>query len=98
MSAFIEWMDQIATGEDLDPFAVDSWASAKLFFDTLEALPGPITRAAFLAKLKATGTYDAGGMFGPIRVGVELTNACVIGMRFTGGAWHRLVPTSGFIC
>lgn len=98
MTAFIEWMDQIATGEDLDPFAVDSWASAKLFFDTLQSLPGPITRDAFLAQLAATDTFDAGGMFGPIRVGVELTNACVIGVRYEGGAWRRIVPDSGFLC
>jgi hypothetical protein len=91
-------MDQTAPGEDLDPFAVDSWVSAKLFFDTLEGLPGPISRDAFIAGLQATETFDAGGMFGPIRVGVELTNACVIGVRYEGGAWHRMVPDSGFLC
>jgi hypothetical protein len=37
-------------------------------------------------------------MFGPIRVGAELTNACVIGVRFEGGAWRRIVPDSGFLC
>jgi len=98
MTTFVDWMGQIAPGEDLDPFAVDSWVSAKLFFDTLEALPGPISRDAFLAQLAATETYDAGGMFGPIRIGVELTNACVIGMRYEGGAWRRLAPDSGFLC
>jgi ABC-type branched-subunit amino acid transport system substrate-binding protein len=98
LSTFVEWMDRIAPGEDLDPFAVDSWVSAKVFFDTLQALPGPITRDSFLAALKAIKIYDAGGMFGPIRFGAELTNACVIGMRYQGGAWHRFVPDSGFLC
>ena len=98
MSTFVDWMGQIAPGEDLDPFAVDSWVSAKLFFDTLEALPGPITREAFVAQLTATETYDAGGMFGPIRIGAEFTNGCVIGMRYEGGAWRRLVPDAGFLC
>lgn len=98
MTAFVQWMDQVATGEDLDPFAVDSWVSAKAFFDTLEALPGPITRDAFLAQLAATETFDAGGMYGPIRLGAELTNACVIGVRYEGGAWRRLVPDTGFLC
>jgi ABC-type branched-subunit amino acid transport system substrate-binding protein len=98
MTAFVTWMRRIAPGEDLDPFAVDSWVSGKAFFDTLEALPGPITREAFLAKLRATETFDAGGMFGPIRLGAELTNACVIGVRYEGKAWHRLVPDSGFLC
>ena len=34
--------------------------------DTLEALPGPITREAVLAQLRATKSYDAGGFFGKI--------------------------------
>jgi hypothetical protein len=37
-------------------------------------------------------------MFGPIRLGAELTNGCVIGVRYDGNAWHRLVPDSGFLC
>jgi ABC-type branched-subunit amino acid transport system substrate-binding protein len=98
MTAFVQWMDQTAPGEDLDPFAVDSWVSAKAFFDTLEALPGPITRQAFVAQLQATDIFDAGGMFGPIRLGAELTNACVVGVRYEGGAWRRMVPDSGFLC
>jgi ABC-type branched-subunit amino acid transport system substrate-binding protein len=98
MAAFVRWMDQVAPGEDLDPFAVDSWVSAKAFFDTLESLPGRITRDSFLAQLAATETFDAGGMFGPIRLGAELTNACVIGMRYEAGAWRRFVPDAGFLC
>ena len=46
-----------------DAFAADSWAGAKAFFDNLETLPGPITRDAFVAKLKSVATYDAGGMY-----------------------------------
>ena len=34
----------------------------------------------------ATETFDAGGMFGPIRLGAELTNACVVGMQVVGGS------------
>src|SRR5690606_11280954 len=98
MAAFVRWMDQVAPGEDLDPFAVDSWVSAKAFFDTLESLPGRITRDSFLAHLAATEPCDAGGMFGPIRLGAALTNACVIGMRYEAGAWRRFVPDAGFLC
>jgi len=98
LARFVEWMGRVAPGENLDNFAVDSWVSAKLFLDTLEALPGPITREAFIAALGATDTYDADGMFGPIRVGAELTNGCVVGLRYESGSWRRLVPDSGFLC
>ena len=98
LARFVEWMGRVAPGENLDNFAVDSWVSAKLFLDTLEALPGPITRDAFIAALGATDTYDADGMFGPIRVGAELTNGCVVGLRYEAGSWRRLVPDTGFLC
>ena len=98
LARFVEWMGRVAPDENLDNFAVDSWVSAKLFLDTLETLPGPITRVAFLEALGATDTYDADGMFGPIRVGAELTNGCVVGLRYESGTWRRLVPEAGFLC
>jgi ABC-type branched-subunit amino acid transport system substrate-binding protein len=98
LRAFLEWMGQVAPNEAVDPFAVDSWAAAKAFFDTLEALPGPISRDAFVTQLQSITTFDGGGMFGSIRLGAELTNACVVGMRYEGGQWRRITPDSGFLC
>lgn len=98
LATFLKWMDQTAPGTDHDAFAVDSWVAVKAFFDTLESLPGPITRETLLAKLKATDTYDAGGMFGPIRLGPKQTKGCVVGVRFQGGTWRRVVPAVGFLC
>jgi ABC-type branched-subunit amino acid transport system substrate-binding protein len=98
LGAFVDWMAQVAPGDDLDAFAVDSWASAKAFFDALESLPGPIGREAVVAQLAATDRYDAGGMFGPIRLGAEQTLGCVVGVRYEGGEWRRLVPDTGFLC
>jgi ABC-type branched-subunit amino acid transport system substrate-binding protein len=98
MAAFLEWMGRTAPGVDQDVFAADSWAEAKAFFDSLQALPGPITRAGLVSQLHSVGTYDAGGMLGPIRLGAKLTNGCVIGMQVRGGAWKRMTPATGFLC
>jgi ABC-type branched-subunit amino acid transport system substrate-binding protein len=98
LASFTEWMGQIAPGDDLDGFAVDSWVAAKAFFDALEALPGPITREALVSQLASTGTFDAGGMFGPIQLGAEVTGGCVVGLRYAAGTWRRLVPDAGFLC
>ena len=98
MAAFVEWMGQIAPGNDLDQFASDTWAATKAFFDVLESIPGPITRDAFVAQLQATETFDAGGMYAPIRLGAERTNACFVGVQVQDGAWHRLAPATGFLC
>jgi ABC-type branched-subunit amino acid transport system substrate-binding protein len=95
---FVEWMDRVAPGDDKDPFAVDSWASAKAFFDALQALPGPISREALVAQLRAIDVYDAGGMFGPIRFGAERNRGCMVGMQVRDGRWQRLSPSTGFTC
>lgn len=98
LAAFLEWMDQTAPDLPRDAFAVDSWVSAKAFFDNLEALPGPITREGLVGQLQSVGTYDAGGMFGPIQLGAEVTGGCVVGVRYEGGTWRRFTPASGFLC
>jgi branched-chain amino acid transport system substrate-binding protein len=99
LERFLEWMGRVAPGEPTDTFAADSWASSKAFFDSLEALPGPITREAIVAQLRSVKTYDAAGMFGDIELGGEKSNACVVGLQVVSGKWKRLTPTgSGFLC
>lgn len=98
VAAFAEWMATTAPGTDTDPLAADSWVAAKLLVDSLEALPGPITRQALVEHLRSIDTYDAGGMLGPIRLGPQLNLGCSIGMRLQGGTWQRLTPASGFLC
>lgn len=95
---FNEWMQRVAPGEPRDPFAGDSWAAAKAFYDNLEALPGPITREAFVKQLASVGTYDAGGFYGPIRLGQETDDDCMVGVQVKNGKWVRLTPSSGFLC
>lgn len=98
LSRFVEWMSRVAPNDVKDTFAADAWVAAKAFFDTLETLPAPISRAGLVQQLRAIETYDADGMFGPIRFGAELTNGCVVGMRVVNGAWQRMAPDQGFLC
>jgi len=95
---YLEWLDRAAPGVDADTFAADSWVASKAFFDNLAALKGPITRAALVAQLKSVGTYDAGGMLGPIQLGRKLNQGCLIGMIVANGVWKRLTPDHGFLC
>ena len=98
LAAFLTWMDRIAPGVDHDAFAEDSWSGTKAFFDNLEAVPGVLTREAFIKQMNSVGTFDAGGMFGPVQVGKEFSNGCVVGMQVQHGKWQRLYPASGFTC
>ncbi|MFL6206660.1 MAG: ABC transporter substrate-binding protein [Acidimicrobiales bacterium] len=98
LATFNEWMGRVAPSSARDPFAVDSWSSAKALFDALASLPGPITRDALIAQLAKVGTYDAGGLYGPIELGHEVTKGCEVAMTVSGGKWKRLAPAKGFIC
>jgi ABC-type branched-subunit amino acid transport system substrate-binding protein len=98
LAAFLEWMDQTAPDANPDLFAADSWASANAFVGALEAIPGPITREALMAQLRTMNEFDAGGMYGRIQLGNKVSNGCQIGLRYTGGAWTRIAPSSGFLC
>ncbi len=98
MAKFVEWMGRVSPGDVKDVFAADSWAGAKAFFDSLQSLPGPISRKALVAQLAGVDTYDAGGMLGPIRLGAERTNGCFIAMQVRSGTWVRLAPATGFLC
>jgi len=98
MAAFVQWMDQVAPDDVRDTFAADSWTGAKAFLDALQALPGPISRAALVAQLKSVDSYDAGGMMGPIHLGPKHTEGCFIGMRVVSGQWRRMAPDHGYLC
>ncbi len=98
LATFLDWMGRIAPGVAPDPFAVDAWASSKAFFDSLEALPGPISRDALIAQLKTMTSYDAGGFFGPINLGQKVSNSCYVAMQVVHGRWQRLAPAQGFLC
>ena len=95
---YVEWMDRVAPGLPQDLFSIDSYVSAKVFFEALEALPGPISREAWVRQMESIESYDAAGMFGPILLGKELSRACGVGMIVKGGKWRRLAPASGFLC
>jgi ABC-type branched-subunit amino acid transport system substrate-binding protein len=98
LDKFLTWMGRTAPGIAPDPFAVDAWNASKIFFDNLQALPGPISRDAMIAKLKGVGTYDGDGFYGPIKLGAKVSNSCYVAMQVVGGKWKRLTPDKGFLC
>ena len=91
-------MRQVSPDVAMDVFAFEAWAASKAFFDTLQQLPGPISRQALIDQLHTVTSYDAGGMYGRIDLGNENDFGCEVGMHVVGGAWQRLVPDQGFLC
>ena len=100
MATYVEWMDTVAAGLPQDLFSIDSWVSAKAFFEALEALPGPITREALVQQMESIQTYDAGGMFAPITLGQGSVPGLLHGDdRPQRCKWQRLAPDGGgYLC
>src|SRR5262249_34169843 len=59
LANYVTWMNRIAPNEPHDSFAADSWVASKAFFDSLQAIPGPITHEALVTQLSHTTTYNA---------------------------------------
>lgn len=95
---FLDWMQRTTPDAFQDTFANNSWAATKFLFDTLESLPGPISRDALLEKIRSTDRYDAAGLIAHIFVGKKHDSGCKIGMVVRGGKWQRLTPQQGFLC
>src|SRR3546814_11704308 len=72
--AYQTWMAQAAPGVSPDTFSADSWAAGQAFLDSLDAMPGPITREALVDQLRSVGEYYAGGLIGPIPHGQQPSN------------------------
>ena len=97
-AAYLEWMATVAPDVLPDVYAADAWASARLFLDSLEQLPGPISRQALVDHVSTLTAYDAGGFLGPISLAGDVSNGCLIGMRVVSGTWQRITPAQGFLC
>lgn len=100
MSTYVEWMNRVAPGSIMDLFSIDSYAAAKAFIDTIEKIPGPITRAGLVEQLAQLHDYDADGMFAPIDLGRDLSKGCFMAMIVKNGKWERYAPagTGNFLC
>lgn len=98
MATLVKWMERTAPGEPKDDLAIHSWIGVKTFLEQLENLPGPISREAFVARLRSVGAYDADGLLQPIELGTKVSHGCMVGLHVEGGRWRRLAPTSGFLC
>jgi ABC-type branched-subunit amino acid transport system substrate-binding protein len=97
-AAYMTWMRRTSPESALDPFAALSWSASKALFDSLEALPGPITREALMAQLQGNHAYDAGGLLAPIDLGAKRSQGCLVGMVVRNGTWTRMHPQQGFLC
>lgn len=95
---FLKWLQQVAPGANPTYDALNGWTSATLLLESIQNIPGPITRASLLATLKAVKDFDANGAWAPTRPNEKLSAACNLLMRVKGGKYVREAPAQGFLC
>lgn len=95
---YLEWFRRTAPSEKPDVYSAITWAAAKAFFDSLQALDGSISRDAVLAEMRSLHEFDADGLLGRIDFGRQQAPGCEIELRVVDGAWRRSTPTQGFLC
>jgi hypothetical protein len=95
----LTWFERTGPGLRPDRFAVDAWSGMRLLLESIASVPGKLTRDAVLARLAATGRWDAGGLESPSDVGAHKPTGCYVLVRVKGGKWVREQPAdSGFAC
>jgi ABC-type branched-subunit amino acid transport system substrate-binding protein len=95
---FMKWLQRVAPGESPTFDALNGWTSAEFFLQSLEMVPGPITRAAVLKALQAVQDFNAGGAWAPSHPNDKGSGTCVVLLRVRAGKWTREAPGEGFIC
>lgn len=99
VALFNKWMKQVAPNQKPDIFAAFSWASARLFVDTLTKAGPKAKRADLIAALKGVTNFDSNGMVAPAGPGNKTPPTCYIIITVKGGKFIRQdTPPTGWRC
>jgi branched-chain amino acid transport system substrate-binding protein len=98
VQAFNEWFSRTNPGVSPDWFAIIAWTSADLFVQALRAVGPRPTRAAVLAQLQKTTSFDGNGFLAPVNPAQKKWARCFVVIRVVHGQWERVDPATGFRC
>jgi ABC-type branched-subunit amino acid transport system substrate-binding protein len=96
---FLTWLGKTHPGFKPDLFAVNGWASARLFVQALEAGPATPTQADLMAQLKKIHSFDSNGLIASNDPAGKVAPTCYIFVKVHNNAFERFdSPKSGFRC
>ena len=98
MQLYIKWLHQVAPGATPTYFGMFAWSSAELFTRLANQIGPNLTRPAMVQALSKVHGYTGNGLFAPQDVGGKTTSPCALFMQYTGSAWKRVSPSSGWSC
>jgi branched-chain amino acid transport system substrate-binding protein len=99
INLFLTWLGKTHPGFKPDLFAVNGWASARLFVQALQAAPATPTRTDLIAQLKKIHSFDSDGLIATSDPANKVAPTCYIFVKVHNGAFERFdSPKSGFRC
>lgn len=87
LALYKSWLQQVDPGAKPTFFGLFAWSSAKLFVEKSIALGGKLNRANLVSAIKATHSWEGGGMHPKVDVGAKLPPACVRMMTIKNGSF-----------
>jgi ABC-type branched-subunit amino acid transport system substrate-binding protein len=99
VATFDHWIGTAFPSFPIDQFSATSWANTALFVNALKAVGPHLTRAALLAALAQTHTFNDYGMEAPVDVGSKQPSNCYLLLQIRGGKYVKVDdPATGFRC
>ncbi|MEZ0108907.1 hypothetical protein ABH920_002908 [Catenulispora sp. EB89] len=98
LQLYTKWLHQVAPGAAPTYFGMFAWSSAELFTRLANQIGPNLTRQAMVQALSGVHNYTGNGLFAPQDVGGKKTSPCALFMQYTGSAWKRVSPGSGWTC
>jgi hypothetical protein len=98
LKLYTQWLHQVAPDAAPTYFGMFAWSSAELFTRLANQIGPNLTRQAMVKALSGVHDYTGNGLFAPQDVGGKKTSPCALFMQYTGSAWKRLSPASGWSC
>jgi hypothetical protein len=83
--------------DDVSGFGSYAWIASVLFRDSVNAIVkkagvNGLTRQALFDQLKATTSFDAGGMWGAVNIAERTPSACFMVLQIRDGEYVRVYP------
>jgi ABC-type branched-subunit amino acid transport system substrate-binding protein len=99
VSRFIHWLKADYPNFPPDQFSAYSWAEAALFVQALKGVGPHLTRAAVVAALRNTHSFDDYGLMAPSDVGSKKPSNCYLMLQINNGQYTKVDdPAQGFRC
>ena len=96
LQLYIQWLNQVAPGEQADGLGMYSWSAAKLAVELLKEVGPNLTREAMIEAIRGVSDWTGGGLHGPGDIGGRSRPInCSNVLQVQGGQFVKIHPANG---